>query len=97
MASFSLLQATAAARSVRRWTVRSSRMKRALRSRARRCLGVLVLGIALLAPLGGCPIDANAVFVEAVRAVLTTATDSLVTSLGNYLSDDASGSGTGGN
>ena len=65
-------------------------MKSISRSRRYRHLKALVVGGALLIPLGGCPIDGNAVLVEAVRAVLTTAADSLVTSLGDYLSDDAS-------
>ncbi len=71
-------------------------MKSTIRSRRNKYLKMLIVGAALLAQLGACPIDGNAVLVEAVRAVLTTASDSLVTSLGNYLSDDAATTGGGG-
>ncbi|MEW6250288.1 MAG: hypothetical protein AB1716_06555 [Planctomycetota bacterium] len=48
-------------------------------------LPALVLGGVLFLSLGGCPIDGDEVITEAVRAVLTAATDSLVENLSTYL------------
>ncbi len=75
-------------------------MKLHPRRRSCRCLKTLVLGAALLASLGGCPVDGNAVLTAAVQAglnsatttatsvlqaVLNAATQSFVDSLSTYL------------
>ncbi len=45
------------------------------------CVGVVLL----IATLGGCPIDADAVFTETLQAALDSATSSFVSALADYL------------
>jgi hypothetical protein len=50
-----------------------------------RSLKAVLLTGALLLPMGGCPIDSDALIADVVRAALESATNSFIETLSTYL------------